>query len=273
MGIRSQALGLAWRKTMTDMFGTRMNFFISAAFALISAGLAYWWEIYRKSEEPVSVLYIIPIGVVCGFAMAGAGLIVNWISRVPYAEWSKSQLEVERLELRMKPRFEPMVPVERESTDAIAYGNTVTTVGGMKCTNIRRSRETLWLDVRNISLETLEGCEAYLSAFSRRDGLQPKAPWQSMRLGWLSVGGESETLNIPAAGQRSVEVFHVLGNRVNFVTDDIPVATIHMLDEKAIYDGRIALTGRNSATTLVDFTLYCDAPENPPRIELRPVDD
>lgn len=256
---------------MTDMFGNRMNIFISATFALISAGLAYWWETYRNSEEPISVLYIIPIGVVCAAAMAVAGLVVNWVSRVPYAEWSKSQLEVERLELRMTPRFEPLVPVNRESTNSIAYGSTVTTHGGMKCTNVRRSRETLWLDVRNISMETLEGCEAYLSAFSRRDGPEPNAPWQSMRLGWLSVGGESETLNIPASGQRSVEVFHVLGNRVNFVTDDLPVAAIHMLEEKAIYDGRITLTGSNSASTLVDFTLYCDAPDNPPKIELRPV--
>jgi hypothetical protein len=110
----------------------------------------------------------------------------------------------------------------------------------------------------------LEGCEAYLSQL-QRVGVEEAIPWQTIPLQFVPLGDE-QTITIPPHGQRSLAIFRMTGyKRTHLPAKDIPVEMMHLLQDKAEYEGIVTITARNAeSAAIVTFHLTCDAPENKP---------
>lgn len=214
-------------------------------------------------DTPEDVLFPLMAGPLALLSIGVVGLLINWISVVPYQQWECLENEVMVLKTALEPRFlvashGPQLPSK------IAFGLTNRTWGGTKQTNIGSATEYICIDVESGSNGVLTGCEAYIARFNKM-GEPSLDNWQSIRLPWIIAGEEQfDAIAIPPKGQRSIWLFSVLSNRVHFHNDKMPVSMVHMIEHDAGYEGLVVVTCKEGATTYIRFSLVCDAPDNQP---------
>ena len=267
MGKRQLAFKLAWHKTVSELIGSNVRL----AAAVVLSGLVSFASFKTQSAlgrewagDELIPVFVGPISFALVFLVL---LLGTWLFRTPYEQWTAVEWQVAELERRLSPRFS-LTPFVGRKPEEILYGQTVTTAGGEKFTNSHSSNDTLCIPVNNETAVTLRSCEAYLSRLEEADGSGEPRAWESIRLSWLPMAGESVAVDIPSHGKRSVFLFKVIGNRAHLVTDQAPVKMIHFIKDKGEYDGLVVLTAQDAAATFVAFRLTCDAPRNPPTLSI-----
>lgn len=269
MGKRRIAFKLAWRKTVSSLWGSHGRMVGSFVFAVALSYGTYGVSNALGREWPGDEL--IPLflsGPVLAVIALGVFLF-HWFN-APYEQWGNLEERVVDLERRLRPRFSVLAFVGQKPT-AFHYGNTLVTHGGTKQTIICQTNDLLRIDVTNVTATALEGCEAYLANLQdvARTDAEEQARWQSMRLTWMPVRDEIAEVDIPPSGLRSVVLFRVINNRVQLITNEVPVRMVHLIQDKGHYQGLVTLTARNApAVTYIAFELFCDAPESPPYLNI-----
>lgn len=184
--------------------------------------------------------------------------------RAPTVMWNDLAARVDDLELLLRPKFSVLVnhAPSRQYSYGVTHRSPYT---GSAQTVVSQAFNALTIDVTNASATTLEGCEAYLANFEESGG-EPTV-FNSMRLPWVPVGGEVSAVNIPPHGLRTVLVFRVVGNRVAFLHDQMPVQAVHMIKENGTFHGLITLSAKNTPSAFMAFRLTC-IPDEPPHFSL-----
>lgn len=265
MGKRREAFGLAWQMAKQELVGSNLRLATSVVLAGFASYASYRIHVDLGRDWPGDELipiFVGPVGFVAVFLVL---VIFNFVFRAPYQLLGNLDERVSNLERRLSPRF-TVLSKFGQPPKAIEYGSAFLTASGILHTNVHRTNELLCIEVKNHTAATLEGCEAYLSHL-QRVGAEEVIPWQTIPLQFVPLGDE-QTITIPPHGQRSLGIFRVTGyKRTHLPAKDIPVAMMHLLEDKAEYEGIVTITARNAeAATVVPFHLTCDAPENEPKL-------
>lgn len=250
----------AWGKTTEARL-------IRAAFAFVTLTIALVWVRFVNEHSDVwsNALQAFALSFGTMGAIVVALFFFNLFWAVPSALWGEQANEIGDLQRVIRPKFSVRLHCHGRAT-RFDYGHILRSpFTGSDQGVIRQSINALALDVTNETANILEDCEAYLSHIQEVNG--EHGAFQSMRLAWLPVGGEVSTVSIPSGGYRTVILFQVVGNRVSFSHDQMPVQVAMMIKEEGLYQGTITLTARNTASSFVAFLLQCTKGE-PPTISL-----
>lgn len=267
MGKRRIALSLAWAKTVNDLTGSYSRAAVSSLVAVLISGGSYLVLSRLGRDAPIDALLPIVMGPAVLFSVGLVGLIVNWICRVPYQQWGNVEGRVAALEQMLSPKFS-IVPLLGQRAVGLEYGHVaLSPYTGTKQITITQSNKLLRLDVFNETAKTLENCEGYLARLEE-EGVGEPVAWQSIPLPWLPVGEAAAAVDIPSHGQRSLALFRVIGDRVQLLTNTVPLPMVRAIKDKGHYHGMVVLTAKNCAATYVAFELVCDAPDNEPYLNV-----
>lgn len=278
MGNARKALPLAWRMTITDLFGSYGRMALSAVIAILVCLSSYLAMSAFGEPEPLGELLPLITGPAALLTAGFVGFFLNWICRVPYVEWSEASERVAQLERRLRPRISVLTATNHRA-ESIDYGETKVSFGGTRKVIVSHGpNHLLRLDIANESATPLSGCEAYLARLENLDeDTEPRA-WQAIRLQWLRAGKADENgTDIPPSGVRSIALFRVINNRVHLLRDDgVPVHMVNAIKDRGEYHGLVVVSSQNAPTAHIAFSLTCDGPEAAPLLNVlraAPFDD
>ncbi len=253
----------AWAKTMSDVTGTWPARFVSIAAMLGTFAFMYLWVAYvdKQSEalKDYQVALIVSAGV--GASLFVFGFLINAFWLVPWDIWVENKSIISEQTERLTPRL-TLKNVGPQNLKKIEFGNSLVTLGGRRQIVIQNWSQGVFLTVENPSSETITNCQAYLARFAPIETVNEQ--WESLRLAWVPAGDHHDSIDLPSGGSRSIWLFSVINNMLQFRVTTMPVQMISAIQPKGEYEGLIVLSGSGVAASHIPFTLLCDGPENPP---------
>jgi len=262
------ALKLAWGKTVSDLVGSWDRVTVSGIIAAIASVMGYFVLVREDDKGAAYELLPLLTGPAAIILIGLALFIFNWASRVPYRQWSLLDGRVSELENMIRPRISVQTTTNHRA-ESIDYGTTNTSLGGTRQTVITHGpNHSLRLEIINENLETLVGCEAYLTRFQDLDPNEESKYWSATRLPWLASGRERENqTNIPSSGMRSIILFRVINNRVHLVENDgVPVHMVNAIKDAGHYHGIVTVSAQNATSAFIPFELICGGSGAPPML-------
>ncbi len=258
-----RSLGLAWRKTVTDLVGSCWRAFFGGTITILASLASFKILELLKRETPEEALLPLLAGPLTLTAVGFVGLLVNWASVIPYREWVAAESASKEAQAKLRPILKVLNSGVLKVRD-VQYGTTQRSMGGTKETILRISPPFYCVDVENASEVPDDGCAAYIEGF-KEVGEKQIDEWQTMPIPWLPVADDRiEKVGFSPRGRRTLFLFGMYKNRVSFVSDLLPSKIVHLIEDQGEYEGVIVLTSSKGGVTRMPFNLCCDAPDNEP---------